>query len=414
MEPVAPSQRIVVLDVVRGVALFGILVVNFYHFFHPWNVPAVTASASEADRLARFLIDFLFDSKFYPIFAFLFGAGMFLQMRRAAAADLPVTPFFARRMAVLAAFGFAHGILLWTGDILLVYAVGGFVMLLAVRRGSSALARHPRATLYWALGLIAAPILMVGMGVGLLAMAHSVPSLASGAAEMDRDYAKAIREGEAEAAEEMRTYSRGTYAQITGLRLRRYLATASRTGGVVLPMTLGLFLLGWRAAWQDWFRDAAAQRRLVVWALPSGLALSFFAAASGFDAHHMSTGPLDARFFLQFVAHDAGGVVLSQAYVAGLALLFERWRSLAAVLAAAGRMALTNYLMQSVIVTTVAYGYGGGWYGQVGTAAGLGWAIVLFAVQAIVSGIWLRRFRFGPAEWLWRSLTLGRGQALIV
>ena len=408
MEPVEPSRRITSLDAVRGVALGGILIVNFYHFFHPWNVPAVNTDTSQADRAARFLIDFLFDSKFYPIFASLFGAGLFLQMRRAGA----VASCVGRRLALLAVFGLAHGVLLWTGDILLVYAVAGLVLLLGVLRNSAALEGDGRATLYWALGLMAAPTLSVAIGVGVSALAHATPAMRAEAAGMDRDLTRALREGEADAAEEVRIYRGGTYFEVTGLRLRRYLETVSRAGAATLPMTIGLFLLGWRAARKDWFEDAAAHRRLIAWALPIGLALSLFAAVAGFDAHHLSAGPLDGWFLAQFAAHEAGGVVLSQGYVAGFLLLFSRRQRVQAALAATGRMALTNYLLQSAIVTTVAYGYGGGLYGTVGTAVGVGCAGLLYGVQVGWSGWWLRRFRFGPAEWLWRSWTHGRPQAI--
>jgi uncharacterized protein len=404
--PVAPRERIAAIDIVRGFALLGILAVNMALFANPiysvlgghgpWTGPL--------DRAAAWLIRFLAESKFYTLFSFLFGLGLVLQMQRAAARGVPFVPVYARRLLILLVIGLIHAYLIWIGDILVSYALLGFVLLLFRRRS-------PRALLIWAAVLISLPVLLSAASVALLEMGRSDPTIA---AQIDRSFAEQAADWAARAETAARVYAGGDVFAITAQRARD-LAFFYPYTLFILPSVLAMFLVGlWvgqRGIAQDIPGHLPFIRRVAAWGLGLGLPLNLlYAVMSEISDRTIPTVPA----LVAALASSIGAPILSMGYAASLTLLAHRgdWGRRLAPLAPVGRMALSNYLAQSLVCTTIFYGYGLGLFGRVGPAAGLLLTIAIFLLQIPISVWWLRRFRFGPVEWLWRSLTYGRPQPM--
>ncbi len=410
--PTAPTERLETVDMLRGFAVFGVLVVNMFYFFNPWYAPQLTAATSIPDRLAHFVITLLFVSKFYTIFSFLFGLGLYLQMSRAEAKGVPFVPRYVRRLLILAVLGFAHGVLLWTGDILFVYAITGLVLLFLFRK------RSPRTLLVWTIILIAIPVLIMTAAVGAIELARFAPAESNAMVEIENQFAAAKTQFEQATAADYVIYANETFAAITAERFRDYTELLLTIGWFMLPSILAMFLLGVRAGKLGWFTQGGEPqrfwRRRLWWLLPLGLLLNLYVALTGFEQNQLGIEVLRWPAAVQVAALNIGSVILSQGYIALLMLYTTTsgGQKLVARLAPVGRMALTNYLTHSLVMTTLANGYGLGLYGQVGMATGLLLALVLFALQIPLSRWWLKRFRFGPVEWLWRTLTYGRLQPM--
>lgn len=402
LAPVSASERIVSLDVLRGMALLGILISNMLYFSQPL-VPDGARDGlwfGPADRLADWIVIWLVEGKFYPLFSFLFGLGFSMQMDRASARGLEFGALYRRRLWILAGFGLAHGIFLWEGDVLLAYAVCGFALLLFRNR-------KPLTILIWAAALIMLPALLILAGGLILMMLAGTP-----------EFAEVMRESVAEDAltrrELIEAFVTGGYADAVSYRLGELILTILVTM-VFAPAFLGQFLIGLLAGRKRIVSEVGAHRRILVKVLLIGGAVGL--VANFFGAWAMMSGSSDEDFGLMLIGMgiiSMFGTVLTAAYVAGIVLLLERWPSLAILppVAAVGRMALTNYLAQSAIATTIFYGYGLGLGGSVGRLGTIGIALLIFAAQVLFSVLWLKFFRYGPMEWVWRSLTYGTRQPM--
>jgi uncharacterized protein len=371
MRPVAAFERVILLDVLRGFALFGILMVNIQQIFRPQEAAQLTAASSAPDQAVCFLIDLLFEGKFFPIYSFLFGLGAYVITRRVAESGGDVRRFFHLRLGVLAAFGLAHGILLWTGDILFSYAVAGFFL-------------KPQSTPQ---GLLKRSVLLL-LIVPLLAIVIAV--LAGGRVEFD---AEEVRDLEWK----IQAYSQGDFFAVTRQRLIEF---GTNCAGLLAfaPSLLGLFLFGYRAGLTGLLFDRPLLGRCLTWTLPVGLGVSGIAAWLGLTSAYQPVQVGTWRWAIQDVAGWIGGLLLALAYVCLVSLLWPRLR----LLAPAGRMALTNYLTQSLLLTTLAYGYGFGLYLKLGQATLAAIALTLYAAQLGFSHWWLRHHEQGPLEKLWR------------
>lgn len=402
--PTTASERIDALDILRGFALLGILVVNMGLFSFPFiaQITGTPRGEGALDRLAEFLIAWLATGKFYPLFSLLFGLGMTLQMERIQAAGGRPARFMVRRMLVLMVFGLIHALLIWNGDILFVYAIAGLLLLLF--RNVPA-----RNLLIWAGVLVAIPVVL-GVGGGLLGLAMGGASAAN--APGMREFNALLQDLERRTIE---TYARGTWGEIFVWRAVEWLIVMIFSAFGTWLHVLALFLVGMYFGKRQVFQQLEAHlpmfRRGVRIGLgvglPASFALTWLARAGGGDF----TSPL---FGLWATLGLIVGPVLAFGYLSGLVLLTRRdsWRRWFAPLAAAGRMALSNYIMQSVVCTLIFYSFGLGLFGQVGAFAGLVLSIVIWLVHLPISVAWLSQFRFGPLEWLWRSLTYGRLQKL--
>jgi uncharacterized protein len=374
-------ERIATVDILRGLALFGILVVNITTFRSP------NSHWQGFDGVVDNLIVVLFQGKFLSLYSFLFGLSFALFMRKST--DRSALWLFAWRSALLLLFGVIHYVFLWDGDILMEYAIAAFLLLPFARPTA-------RTILRWGVGLYAAYAALLVVVVVVAASRPQPQAAAAAAASADPSVMPpALQQA-------------GQYLQLAQWRaghvgdfLGEHIAASI--------FLLGIFLLGIYAGRENIVADPAAHatllKRVVAWGLPVGLACNIVLAVAGPIQQGLPAAPRAAAV----LAISLGPITLALAYAAGAAWLASRARWLMP-LAAPGRMSLTNYLMQSLILTTLFYRYGLDWFDRVGPLAGLALAVVIYAVQVVVSNWWLRYFRFGPVEWVWRSLTYRRAQ----
>ncbi|MDI9546724.1 MAG: DUF418 domain-containing protein [Chloroflexota bacterium] len=406
LSPTSESERIEVLDVLRGFALFGILLVNMIAFGQVMMAAATLPLDYETalDHVAGWGIRWLAEGKFYSLFSLLFGMGFTLQMMRAEAKGRRFVPVYLRRSLVLLVIGVLHGILFWVGDILAIYAVLGVLLLLF---------RHmrPRNLLIWAVVILLLPSLfMIGANL-LLEFARQDPAAA---AQIDAMFAESYAATAAEVERASAIYATGSYAEITAQRAIE-LVEMWLTTLFILPSIFAMFLVGACIGKSGILADLEGHRtllvRLCIWGLGLGLPLN--AVYATLIESLVRTEP-SWPLVIAVITQAIGAPLLALGYMSGLALLWQRpaWRARLYRLAPLGRMALTNYLLQSLIATLIFYGYGLGLFGQVGIAAGVLITIAIYLVNYAVSHWWLGRYRFGPVEWLWRTLTYGRRQPM--
>ena len=396
--PVGSSERIETVDILRGFAIFGIFAVNMAAFSSPMMLIHVYPDyfSGRLDRLVETLIVFLAQGKFYTLFSFLFGLGLALQMSRVEGRGGRFAPLYVRRLLVLLGIGAVHAFGIWMGDILVTYAVLGFVLLLLRKVSDRALATWFVVFMLWP----------------LFAQTLGYVSIRQGWYPLDIEEETAKMKDETD--DSFRAYRDGSPAEIF---VRRAKDTLAIWGFMPLFGTqiLALFVAGLWAGRRRIFENIPAHLPLLRTVRNWGLLLGLVGNAVG-AATYRSVNPLfpsPAGIAVQVVTL-IGTTSLSLFYISGLTLLMQHqaWRLRLAPLAAVGRTALSNYLFQSVVSTLIFYSYGLGLYGQVGPAAGLFLVVGVYGVQIQLSGWWLRRFRFGPLEWLWRSLTYGRAQPM--
>jgi len=392
VSPVSLSERILFIDVLRGVALFGILAANMRAFFAPLDTYGNIGVLypGRADVLAQAFIDVFIQGKFISIFSFLFGMGFAIQMSRAEARGVRFLGFYPRRLLALALFGLIHGILVWAGDILLTYAFSGAILLLFRKR-------QQKTLLWWAGGLFTLPIVIGTTILTLYFTRFRQPWMHPKPPDMKKLH------------EVIAIYAHGTVRQIL---VQNWLEWKDE-----LPLTLfaiyavALFLLGmwvWRAGIVqrlDEYRPVL--KRVCAWCIPVGLILNIYVAVVKVV---VPPGTVSLWGWSAGLLSLSGAHILSAGYISGLALIFlhQDWRRLLLPFAAVGRMALTDYLMQSVLCTLFFYHYTTGLYGRIGPAIGLAPTVILYGAQVVFSNWWLKRYRFGPMEWLWRGLTYGK------
>jgi uncharacterized protein len=399
--PVRDQERIQAIDILRGVAILGILAVNMGGFSLPEGLPAHQLWPNMVDGTVERLIFFFAQEKFKTLFSFLFGLGLAVQMMRAEARGASFFPLYLRRLCVLWLIGVAHFLLLWDGDILHDYAADGLILLLFSRRSLKTL-------LVWAGIFLCIPLLFFGVTTYYSITRQVNPQLMRWISFEDP------AEDQESIDETRQIYSRGSYVETVKFRARELPEDLPpETDDAYI---LAVFLLGLYAGRRGIFRNVAAHlpliRRVQRWGLMIGVAgNAAFAVGGSFDPSPTSVMQNVGRMCLLFAAP-----AMTFFYASTIVLLTqgEAWRRRLAPLAAVGRMALSNYVLQSLICTTIFYGYGLALFGKVRPSLGLLLTIVIFLIQIPLSVWWLRRFRFGPIEWLWRSLTYWQRQPMRV
>lgn len=408
ISPVSAIERLALVDALRGFALFGILLVNIAGFSHPFQTFLLPHDSAQPwpDLAATVFVTVFAEGKFYALFSLLFGLGLAMQAERAHSRGVTWRARYVRRLLVLFAIGVLHGVFIWAGDILALYAVVGFVLMLFA--GAA-----PRTVMAWMVAIAAIYVGTATAGFGLL---HLSQSITDGTEAWRHAAAGEYGDLRAEIAEVYRVYASGGFAEITAQRVRDLNFLLGQlpvlAPNVLLYFLLGLYL-GKRGVFREPERHVDLFRRWVAVGVLLGLPLAAVYAATRFAFDPLAPGWID---WWAFIAFFGGGFALALAYAGGFSLLWLRPRTRArlALLAPVGRMALTNYLLQSAVCTFIFYGYGLGLFGRVSPAGGLAIALGVYACQIPFSHWWLKRFRFGPAEWLWRSLTYGRVQPLRV
>jgi uncharacterized protein len=361
--PVSLSERIVFIDVLRGMALFGILAANMRAFFAPLDIydNIRLLFPGHLDTAAQFFVDAFIQGKFVTIFSFLFGLGFAMQMSRAEARGVRFLGFYPRRLLALALFGVIHGLLIWGGDILLTYSLSGAILLLFRKR-------QQKTLLWWAGSLFSLPIVISSVLLGIYYSRFRPHWMEPKPPDFNKLHSI------------INIYAHGTVRQILAQNWVEWKAELPTTGFAIYATAL--FLLGmwvWREGIVQKLEEyKPVLKKVCAWCLPLGLAISiYFAAVKAVVPPGHASLPL----FFATILWLPGSHILSAGYMSGLALLY-----------------LHHY-------TT-------GWYGRIGPALGLVPTVVLYAAQVAISNWWLGRYRFGPMEWLWRGMTYGKFPAM--
>jgi uncharacterized protein len=397
--PVSAKQRIVTLDIVRGFALLGILIMNMPGFVSSFFVEADGSHlwSSPIDRGAELIRDMLFSGKFNSMFSLLFGIGFTIQFARMEQlAPGHATQLYLRRLLILLAIGLVHAMFFWTGDVLHVYAVLGLLLLLVMRHMSD------RAIVALIVLLLVYPAIS-----GVVRLLVVTPDIT----------ATLVAQAKAFEASNNLAYGSGTFFAAAREHMREFAyfydnvwslwGTLGFYVQMATTMLLGV-LVGRHRLAQRIPELLPSIRRIQGWALGVGLvcALTFGII---FEIQR-TPGPTPLKV-LGSLAYTISRPSLMIFYVLTIVRLAQlpSWQARFAPIAAAGRMPLTNYLMQTLICTTLMYGWGFGLWGTVGPAAQLLLAFaIFFVIQVPLSILWLRRFEYGPLEYLWRVATYGR------
>lgn len=394
--PVKSSERYVILDVLRGLALLGIALANYPEFsLYTFQSPSAIAqmSTSSVDYLLRWFLLVFVDGKFYTLFSLLFGIGFFMIMNNAARKGNSGMLIFYRRMILLMIIGFLHLMFIWSGDILMLYALLGMLLPLFWRMSN-------RGLLVCAGILLVFPIVVDGMAS--LAQIR----LAEPAVRQQWYYCSLYGITEQNFGYWLRDAS--TYEKVFQFLIQgAWVRVQEFVDGNRYFKVLGLFLIGFYIGrnrlyacldqWQDKLRLVVRYGVLV------GLPLSVLYAWSGMNNHPWGTVG-------HTVIYTASVYLMGLTYLCGVCLLYLKWKDLKCwrYLATPGRMALTNYISQSVIGMFLFYGIGLGWGAQIGLCYTELIVLFVYGSQMVASRLWLTLFQFGPLEWIWRMLTYGR------
>ncbi|XLZ69965.1 DUF418 domain-containing protein [Massilia sp. SR12] len=377
------QHRLLNVDALRGFALLGILAVNIWSFADPYFAVGINNPryAGALDLAVRCVESLLFETKFYLLFSFLFGYSFTLQMAAAERAGAAFRPRMLRRACGLMVLGVLHGCFLFYGDILHLYGVLSFVLVLW--------AASERAALR-------AALMLVLMSALLLAMIGAVLLL------MPQDMAPDAKPALAKLA----AYH-GDWRATLAYTASEFPSTVALLLFAQGPSALAMFLLGRAAGRVQMFAHVDAFRhllpRVLKVGLPVGLAgAALYAAASRYE-------PSGAMILFATALSFLTAPFLTAAYVAGLLMLFESrfGARVVAALAPMGKIALTNYLMQSVAMAVLFTGYGLRLCDELPPAAVLALVFAIYFTQMVLSAWWLKRHTYGPAEWLLRAVTNG-------
>ncbi len=400
------------LDAIRGFAVMGILLMNIVGFALPeaaYITPAAYGSEGPADYATWAATFILIDGKMRGLFSMLFGASMLLVYQRAEAANGTGRPTHIRRMLVLLLFGAIHYYLIWLGDILILYALCGLVGLWLLRLDDGQLTK-------WMIGLfVIGFVIMAGTAAGLFAMQYAA-TMPGADAELVTSYREMMTEfgadGPGAFAGEVALH-RGSWSGIVQNQLTDGLFDPLVLFALSAAETLGLMALGmmlFRNGFLTggWTRERYTGFMLRAYAIgiPPLCALAAWSWATGFDPVVVLSS------FIAWSMPFRIAVMLGHAAL--LMLIIDRYidRPMIARVEAAGKAAFTNYLGTSIVMTGIFYGWGLGLYGeltrwQVYLVVPLAWAMML-----LWSKPWLDRNRYGPLEWLWRSLSRGQMQTM--
>jgi uncharacterized protein len=396
------------MDALRGFAILGIFIVNLSGLSlydandtsHGWHFGAL-------DRKMFFLHHVFLEGKFYSIFSLLFGWGLALQIKRTRSelSTIKVSPIIIRRLIVMFLIGLIHLMLIWSGDIIALYALIGFV-LLSFRRIS------PRGLLILGTVSILAPVLVYGLRMHfpvlnkpsdyLVALGESLDQKLLGISKPE-EFANLLRNG-----------------SLTDLIIYNFDGAFFRFGDLIFQSrffkVLGMFLVGYSLGISGYFKILLENRRMLLIVVALGLTIGL--PANYLLAEFMRT-PANYRQskiegLYQTIVYAVGVAPLALAYVCLLALTFRNrvWHRIMKLFMPVGKMALTNYIFHSVSCLVVFYGVGFGLMGTLGPIAWTVYALVVFVCQIIFSTLWLQFFQFGPLEWIWRSLTYGKIQPI--
>jgi uncharacterized protein len=388
----ASSVRHNLLDILRGFALLSVLLANMvshsgYMFLSEEGKEAL--GTSQIDHYVEWIEHFLIDGKFYSIFAMLFGIGFALQLKRSTSFNDRFALRFSRRLVSMFVIGLLHAVLFYVGDILTVYALTGFVLLLFRNVTDKQLLRT-------AFILFIIPVVQYATFWSINYIDPAPPIVEESPRFLD---------------EVIKTYQTGSYPDIVKMNL----------GGLIMGRypdlfftgrffkVLAMFLIGFYVAKNHVYNNLTLLRKVAIFGAAIGIPCNLVLAMMMTTEAYYKLEPLG---IIQPVVYAFGVPALSLCYASIFALLYAKpeWKKRLMIFAPLGQLALTNYLMQSVICAIIFMGYGFGMEAKLGPAKLSVIALALFTVQIGFSHFWIHRYHFGPMEWIWRSITYKKWQ----
>jgi len=393
-KPVGPKERIEMLDIIRGFALFGVLMANMLSFKAPvyYYTPPLNSISSAADSITAWFIKLFIEGKFYTIFSLLFGLGFYIFMERASAKTDNISKLFKRRISALLVFGLVHLVFLWTGDVLNTYALAGFILLRKWKLDMPKLKRSIIAH------LILATVLLGGIyyinGVYLASMDFELFNLQMMYKSQDI----------------IAIFQEGTFIDILKVRISNEVYNALINNLIVIPNVLVLFLMGLYIGKSQVHKDICRHKTTIkkTW-LITLVAGVIFNTLLFILMLRQEAAPSALVMTLKEVVKYYAGIIICFFYISSIVLIGNSKGGYKVLkpLAYIGRMALTNYLLQTIICVALFNGYGLGFYGKIGYFKGAMLTIAIYAMQLIFSKVWLSYFTYGPMELVWRRLTYG-------
>lgn len=381
IKPTGVNERIISIDVMRGFALLGIFVVNMLFFHSPYiYINPYTWFQNPSDFETFKMIDIFVQGSVYPLFSMLFGYGLAMQFLKSTANGGPFAKFAVRRLTILLIIGCIHAFLIWAGDILITYALAGFVLILMIRLKP-----------IWLL-LISIFLFLIPNGLlyGLVYLGSLLEPNAT-----------IIYTGIQEIEASIVAYGQGSWGDIFSQRLADWLYM-SGNGLIVISMLFTIvpfLLLGAAAA--KWKLIERVRELKVYWMITVLVMLIVGTVIKWLPYL------LEANLFTMGIQDTFGGPLQAIAYAGIIALVcsIPFAAKILSPISKVGRMSMTTYLMQSIIATTIFYAYGFGLYGKIDLSTGTWMAIGIYAFQVVFAEIWFTKFKQGPVEILWRKLT---------
>jgi uncharacterized protein len=381
VRPTELQDRVVAIDMMRGMSLLGIFIVNMLAFHTPYyyiNPYTWYTNPSDADTFQW--IDIALQGSVYPLFSMLFGYGLMMQFRKSQERGNSFIPLGLRRLSVLLIIGLLHAFLVWSGDILITYALSGFIVLLIMR-----LSRM------WLLSI--ALILYILPNMGLAFLSYLV------AASGDTFYA-----GVQEIESSLIAFGSGSWMDIFMQRAADWTYANIGSGSLFLiGMTILPYMLIGAAAAKGKLIERTSEKK-TFW-----LILTTVSLIVGFSIKLLPY-VFEANFYYMYVQDIFGGPLVAIGYAGLITLLCQLsiFRKLMNPVAKVGRMSMTTYLSQSVIATTIFYSYGFALYGKIDVLTGTWIALGIFVIQMIFAEIWFSKFKQGPVEAIWKRATYGK------
>lgn len=369
------NERIHSIDVMRGFAILGIFLTNMLAFHSPmlYLNPYIWWSSKVDQNIYNF-IDFFVQASFYPLFALLFGFGLMITKRRSIDKGISFTPIAIRRLSLLLVIGCLHAFFIWHGDILITYAAFGLIALLFLHLSGKTL-------VLTGIIIYIIPNFLFLMIMILVSLTSPMP-----------DYYN-----HDEALQSVEVYQEGTFLEITLQRIHDWNLVNSLEASPILFFSIFPFLLiGAGIAKLDWISNTVTEKKKI------RILLGFFILLGSL----LKLLPFAVRNLVsEYVQDIFGGPLLAVAYAILIILLMERFVGPLGVFKAVGKLAISNYLFQSVVATLLFYSYGFGLYNKISVAQGTLLALTIFIIQVIISNIWVRHYYYGPVEWIWRAFT---------
>ncbi|WP_409343189.1 DUF418 domain-containing protein [Paenibacillus sp. MBLB4367] len=382
--PVQSKERNVVIDILRGVALLGILLMNLPGFFSPawlYSVYGIPVERTTADKAGDLMIKLFAEGKFFTVFSFLFGLGFYLFMSRAEAKGLNYNRLYFRRIAALAVFGVVHFLFGFSGDILHLYAFSGMFLMLFYKRKS-------KTIVTWIISL-------VFVWVGLFGLAFiSTPEQAQELALEGQKLIPVVGD----------IYEHLTYAKWISYQLNMVVPAVTPFEPIFALAVLAMFLIGVYCGKQNWLGNLTANKRSIrkLWIVSLCINVPFMSVLALILTKRIDFGFRHDSVATVFV--QLSGITMSILYISSFLLLMmnPKWIVRLRPIGYVGQMALTNYIGQTVVCLVLVVGFH---LKGLGGIQAILLCFLIYACQVLISTLWMRKFRFGPLEWVWRSFT---------